>query len=62
MLEGHSLVMVRGYQPIYEIYPNLKQLVAAKKVELIEISSIVFAIKVYSTGRASLLWGANVFE
>ena len=27
-LEGHSLVMVRGWQSIYEVYPNLKNLVA----------------------------------
>jgi hypothetical protein len=62
LLEGNSLVMVRGYQSIYEVYPNLKELVAAGKVELIETSSIVSAVKIYGAGRASILWGANVFE
>jgi hypothetical protein len=62
MLQGHSLVMVRGWQSIYEVYPNLKGLVAAGKVELIETSSIASAIKIYSSGRTSLLWGSNMFE
>jgi hypothetical protein len=62
MLQGHSLVMVRGWQSIYEVYPNLKDLVAAGKVELIETSSIASAIKIYSSGRTSLLWGSNMFE
>jgi hypothetical protein len=62
MLQGHNLVMVRGWQSIYEVYPNLKDLVAKGKVELIETSSIASAIKIYSSGRASLLWGSNMFE
>ena len=61
-LKGHSLVMVRGWQTIYDVYPNLKDLVANGEVELIETSTIASAIKVYKEGRASLLWGANVFE
>jgi hypothetical protein len=61
-LEGQSLVMVRGWQSIYDAFPNLKNLVAAGKVELIETSSTASAIKIYNTDRASLLWGANVFE
>jgi hypothetical protein len=61
-LKGHSLVMVRGWKSIYDVYPNLKDLVAAGEVELIETSSIASAIKIYNAGRTSLLWGANVFE
>lgn len=61
-LKGHSLVMVRGWESIYDVYPNLKDLVAEGEVNLIETSSIASAIKIYSAGRASLLWGANVFE
>jgi hypothetical protein len=37
-------------------------LATAWKVELIEANSIASAIKTYSSGRASLLWGANVFD
>jgi hypothetical protein len=62
MLQGHILVMVRWWQSIYDVYQNLKDLVAAGKVELIETSSIASAIKIYSSGRASLLWGSNMFE
>jgi hypothetical protein len=62
MLEGHSLVMVRGWQSILEVYPNLKDLFDAEKIELIETSSIAAAIKIYDSGKASLLWGSNVFE
>jgi hypothetical protein len=61
-LEGQSLVMVRGWQSIYDAFPNLKNLVAAGKVELIETSSTASAIKIYNTDKASLLWGANIFE
>jgi hypothetical protein len=59
MLEGHSLVMVRGWQSILEVYPNLKDLVDAEKIELIETSSIAAAIKIYDSGKASLLWGSG---
>jgi len=62
MLEGQSLVMVRGYQSIYATYPNLNALIASGKVNLIETSSISSAIKVYRSGRATLLWGSNMFE
>ena len=61
-LKGHSLVMVRGWQSIYDVYPNLKELVAEDEVELIETNSIESAIKIYSRNRTSLLWGADVFE
>ncbi len=61
-LEGQSLVMIRGWQSIYDAFPNLKNLVATGNVELIETSSIASAIKIYNTDRASLLWGASVFE
>jgi hypothetical protein len=54
--------MVRGWKSIYDVYPNLKALVAAGDVELIETSSIASAIKIYNSGRTSFLWGASVFE
>jgi hypothetical protein len=61
-LHGQSLVMVRGWQSIYDVFPNIKNLVATGKINLIETSSITSAVKIYNTGRASLLWGATVFE
>lgn len=62
-LKGHSLVMVRGWQSIYDVYPNLKDLVTKGEVELIETNSIESAIKIYSRSRTSLLWGSRkVFE
>ena len=61
-LKGHSLIIVRDWQSIYETYPNLKHLVTKGEVELIETSSISSAIKAYRAGRAPLLWGADVFK
>jgi hypothetical protein len=62
-LKGHSLVMVRGWQSIYDVYPNLKDLAAKGEVELIETNSIESAIKIYGRSRTSLLWGSRkVFE
>jgi hypothetical protein len=61
-LKGHSLIIVRDWQSIYETYPNLKHLVSKGEVELIETSSISTAIKAYRAGRAPLLWGADVFK
>lgn len=62
-LKGHSLVMVRGWQSIYDVYPNLKDLAANGDVELIETNSIESAIKIYSRSEKSLLWGSRkVFE
>ncbi len=61
-LLGHSLIVVNGMRSPYSFYPRLKQWAADKKVSLSVARDIPTSIKMFTRGRAPLLWGGEDFS
>lgn len=61
-LLGHSLIVVNGMRSPYSFFPNLNQWSADKKVNLSVARDIPTSIKMFTRGRAPLLWGGEDFR
>lgn len=60
-MEGHSLIVVRGWRSQYRFMPNFDQLVADGKLRVNYTNSNYSAIQMLSRGRGDLLWGSIDF-
>ena len=60
-LLGQKIIMIRGWQSPYKVFPNLDSLVERKAVRVAYSNSIVSSIKMHKMGRAPLLWGSDTF-
>lgn len=60
-LIGASLIMVRGWQSIYRMFPNLERLAGGQSVALYTASSDDNAIEMLYRERAKYLWGGDYY-